>query len=215
VARDAFRLKLGHVESCGAMVDLSERVVGLVGPHPNVREIRLVGSRAAGQARPASDWDFRVDVDHFGPVASALPDLLRPLEPLAQQWDRLSDEQCWMLILHGPVKVDVIFPHVPHVHEPPWEPSPDNLEPLDAHFWDWTLWLHGKEAGAEYELISKELAKLYDHLLKPLGLRSAPTSVAGAVAAYRTARDDAEERFGQKVPRGLESEVAPAVLRIR
>jgi hypothetical protein len=197
------------------MEDLAELVVGLVGSHPNVREVRLVGSRDTAHARLESDWDFRVEVDDFVSVASALPDLVRSLEPLAQQWDRLSDEQCWMLILRGPVKVDVIFPEVPHVHEAPWEPGRANLSALDAHFWDWTLWLHGKAAGGKNELISKELAKLHDHLLKPMGVESAPISVPGAVAAYRSARDDAEDRFGQKVPRRLESEVAPTVLQNR
>jgi len=68
-----------------------------------VRSIELVGSRATGEARPESDWDFRVEARDFDAVAAALPALLAPLEPLAQQWDRLSDEQCWMLILRGPV----------------------------------------------------------------------------------------------------------------
>ena len=111
-----------------------------------------MGSRATGRAGPDSDWDFRVATRDFATVAAALPSLLAPLEPLAQQWDRLSDEQCWMLILRGPVKVDLIFPEEPHVHEPSWVPSAENLGAIDAHLWDWLLWLRGKERSAKEEL---------------------------------------------------------------
>jgi predicted nucleotidyltransferase len=193
------------------MSDLEREVIDLVGAHPQVREIRLVGSRATGNPRPESDWDFRVEVYDFSAVAVALPDLLRPLKPVAEQWDRLSDEQCWMLIVPGPTKVDVIFPEERHDHEPPWEPNRENLVALDAHFWDWTLWLHGKAAGGKSELISTELEKLSDHLLKPLGVQRTPKTLAEAVTSYRTARDAAEQRFNCSVPRELESEVAPTL----
>jgi hypothetical protein len=173
-----------------------------------VRSIELVGSRATGRARPDSDWDFRVEARDFGTVAAALPGLLAPLRPLAAQWDRLSDEQCWMLILRGPVKVDLIFPEEPHVHEPPWEPSAENLEAIDAHLWDWLLWLHSKK---DSELVAAELEKLFVHLLRPLGVTRAPSSVAEAVELYRPAREAAAARLGCAVSPALEAEVARAL----
>jgi hypothetical protein len=93
-----------------------------------------------------------------------------------------------MLIVPGPTKVDVIFPEERHEHEPPWEPNRENLVALDAHFWDWTLWLHGTAAGGKSELISTELEKLSGHLLKPLGVQRTPKTLAEAVTSYRTAR---------------------------
>jgi len=176
-----------------------------------VRSIELVGSRATGQARPDSDWDFRVEARDFGAVAAALPELLAPLEPLAEQWDRLSDEQCWMLILRGPVKVDLIFPEEPHVHEPPWVPTAENLGAIDAHLWDWLLWLWAKERAGKDELVATELEKLFVHLLRPLGVERVPSSVADAVELYRPARDAVAEQLGCTVSRELEAEVARAL----
>jgi hypothetical protein len=176
-----------------------------------VRSIALVGSRATGHARPDSDWDFRVEARDFDAVATALPSLLAPLEPLAQQWDRLSDEQCWMLILRGPVKVDLIFPEEPHAHEPPWVPAAENLDAIDAHLWDWLLWLRGKERPGKEELVAAELEKLFVHLLQPLDVERVPSSVAEAVELYRPARDAAAARLGCVIPPALETEVARAL----
>ena len=89
---------------------LADRVIASVAPHPAIRSIRLVGSRAEGRATEFSDWDFRVQANDFAAAVKALPHLLVPLRPLAQQWDRLSPEWCWMLVLSGPAKVDLIFP---------------------------------------------------------------------------------------------------------
>ncbi|MDQ3778851.1 MAG: hypothetical protein M3310_08340, partial [Actinomycetota bacterium] len=170
----------------------------------------LVGSRAEGRASDLSDWDFVVHANDFAVVAEALPDLLAPLHPLAQQWDRLSREYCWMLILPGPVKVDLIFPDEPHTHEPPWEPSRENLDAIEAHFWDWMLWLRGKEAGGKADLVQSELDKLFDHLLSPLGAAHRPSSIVEAIAVYRGARRRAAQRLGADVGRELERAVTPA-----
>jgi predicted nucleotidyltransferase len=192
---------------------LADRVIALVARHLEVRRIRIAGSRATGQARPDSDWDFVVEARDFDAVAAALPELLAPLEPLAEQWDRLSDEQCWMLILRGPVKVDLIFPEEPHVHEPPWVPSAENLDAIDAHLWDWLLWLQPKEASGKRELVAAELEKLFVHLLQPLGVDRVPSSVADAVELYRPARDALAARLGCVISPALETEVAPALAR--
>ena len=112
-----------------------------------------------------------------------------------------------MLILRGPAKVDLIFPSERHEHEPPWEPAAENLEALDAHFWDWMLWLWSKDTSGKSDLVAGELRKLFDHLLGPLGVERPPSSIAEAISAYRGARDRAEQRLGNAVSRELETEV--------
>jgi len=178
---------------------------------PAIRGVELVGSRAEGRAHDQSDWDFIVRTDDFASVAAALPGLLAPFEPLAAQWDRLSDTECFMLILPGPVKVDLIFPDQPHQPEPPWQPTRENLVGIDRHFWDWTLWLAGKEAGGKRESLSAELEKLFQHLLAPLGAEAPPTSVADAVSTYLRLRDALERRFEVEVPRVLERAALPSL----
>ena len=192
-------------------MSLAETVVAAVSPHPAVESIELVGSRAEGRATQWSDWDFAVRARDFDALAPALPGLLEPLEPLVQQWDRLSETYCWMLILRGPAKVDLIFPDEPYEKQGPWEPGPETLAGIDDHFWDWMLWLRGKEAGGKDELVVAELQKLFGHLLAPLGVEAAPSSIADAVAAYRSARDRAERRFGVTVSRDVENAAMPAV----
>lgn len=137
--------------------------------------------------------------------------MLAPLEPLAEQWDRLSDTWCWMLVLRGPVKVDLIFPEEPHEKEGPWVAGPETLAGIDGHFWDWMLWLRGKEVAGKEELVAGELEKLHGHLLGPLGAQATPSSVADAVVKYRAGRDRAEARFGRTVSRELERAVAPSL----
>jgi hypothetical protein len=191
---------------------LDRQVTSAIGRHPAVRSIGLVGSRAEGRATEYSDWDFVVTTDDFPALARDLPELSAALAPIAVQWDRLSPHQCWMLVLPGPTKVDLIFPDEPHVLEPPWAPTRENLAAIDRHFWDWALWLRSKEESGRRDLLAAELAKLFRHLLGPLGATTGPGSVAGAVAAYRDARAAAERRFGCEVPRELEAAVAGFVL---
>jgi predicted nucleotidyltransferase len=192
-------------------MSLAETVVSAVSPHPAIASIELVGSRAEGRATRWSDWDFVVRAHDFAAVADALPALLRPLEPLVQQWDRLSDQYCWMLILRGPEKVDLIFPDEPYGKEGPWRPGPDTLAGIDDHFWDWMLWLRGKEAAGKEELVASELEKLFGHLLARLGVDAPPSSIAEAVESYLAARDRAERRFGRAVSRAVELAVAPSL----
>jgi hypothetical protein len=173
-----------------------------------------VGSRAAGTAVPLSDWDFRVETDDFAAVAVDLPNLTSVLEPLAQQWDRLSTHQCYMLILAGPAKVDLLFLDQAHQPKPPWEPSAQSLTRIDQHFWDWALWLAAKQQAGKNELVLSELAKMAHHLLLPMGVREVPASVDAAVMSYRGARDRLESRYRVSVPRLLECE-ASRVLPVR
>jgi hypothetical protein len=192
---------------------LDQRVISAVGRHPAVRSISLAGSRAEGRATERSDWDFVLTADDFPALAGDLPDLCAPLAPIAMQWDRLSPHQCWMLMLGGPTKIDLLFPDEPHELEPPWEPTRENLAGIDDHFWDWVLWLRSKEAAGKREQTDAELEKLFRHLLGPLGATTKPGSVAEAVAVYRDARATAERRLDYEVPRELEAAVADAVAR--
>jgi hypothetical protein len=191
--------------------DLAASVASVLLPHPNVRAVELVGSRATGSPTSLSDWDFEVETDAFDAVARALPELVTPLDPLAQQWDRISDYPCYMLMLSGPVKVDLIFPGEPYESLPPWTVTPDTLDGIDQHFWDWILWLASKREKGQDELVGRELAKMRDHLLGPLGVDRVPSSIEAAVERYRSARDEREREFGVEVSRRREREVLRVV----
>jgi hypothetical protein len=186
--------------------DLGPRVSEVLCVHPAVRSVRLVGSRARGTATPHSDWDFQVETEDFPAVAAGLPELVRPLEPLARLWDPLSRHQLHALVLPGPVKVDLLF-DVPHEVAQPWRPGAGALPFIDAHFWDWLLWLIGKRHRGQPRLVGDELAKMHRHLLGPLGVDAVPATLEEAAGGYLAARDRAERRFGVRVPRRLQEEV--------
>jgi hypothetical protein len=191
--------------------DLTGSVKAVLLPHPHVRSVELVGSRVTGSATSLSDWDFEVKTDDFGAVARAIPGLVSPLDPLAQQWDRISDYPCYMLMLKGPAKVDLIFPGEPYESLPPWTVGVETLDPIDQHFWDWILWLASKREKGKDDLIRRELEKMSEHLLRPLGVDAAPGSIEAALEGYRRARDEREREFGREVSRRREREVLPAV----
>jgi hypothetical protein len=191
--------------------DLTGSVKAVLLPHPHVRLVELVGSRVTGSATSLSDWDFEVKTDDFGAVARAIPGLVSPLDPLAQQWDRISDYPCYMLMLKGPVKVDLIFPGEPYESLPPWTVSVETLDAIDQHFWDWILWLASKREKGKDELVRRELEKMSAHLLRPLGARAVPDSIDAALEGYRVARDEREREFGVEISRRREREVLPAI----
>jgi hypothetical protein len=193
------------------MADIAASIESVLLPHPAVRGVELVGSRADGSPTPLSDWDFIVVTDRFDDVARALPSLVTPLDPLAQQWDRISDYPCYMLMLSGPVKVDLIFPGEPYESLPPWTVTPDTLDRIDQHFWDWILWLASKREKGQDDLVRSELLKMHDHLLGPLGMDRVPRSIEATVERYRSARDERERAFGVEVSRRREREVLPVV----
>ncbi len=189
------------------MDDIPSSVEAALVGHPHVRGVELVGSRATGSASRLSDWDFVVVTDDFDAVARALPEMVAGLEPIAQQWDRISAYPCYMLMVAGPVKVDLIFPDEPFESLPPWTVEAETLDGIDQHFWDWILWLASKREKGEDELVRRELVKMQDHLLGPLGVEPAPGSIEGALAAYRSARDEREHGLGIRVSRRREQEV--------
>ena len=191
--------------------DLERRVRDALTRRPHVRGVELVGSRARGTASPLSDWDFVIETDDFDEVARDLPRAVAGLEPIAQQWDRISDYPCYMLMLTGPVKVDLIFPGEPYTSLPPWTVSAETLEGIDQHVWDWVLWLASKREKGEEELVRRELGKMFDHLLEPMGAGEVPRSIPQAVTAYRGLRDRLEAEIGVLVTRVREREVLPVV----
>ena len=189
--------------------EIERRLSELLLAHEAVRSVRLVGSRAGGRATALSDVDLLVDAD----LAELEPDLaavVAPLEPLAAQWDRLSEEASYfMLMLLGGIKVDLVF-DVPPTLEPPWQATAAALPAIDAHFWDWILWLGGKQLGGHDELVASMLGGImFEHLLGPLGVSRPPRTIGEAVRAYLAARDAREAEFGVTVGRALQTAVLP------
>jgi hypothetical protein len=186
--------------------DVPSRVRAALAQHPSVREVRLAGSRATGCALPLSDWDFEIDSPDPRAVVDALPLLVQPLEPIVAQFDRLAYTTNYMLLLHGPVKIDLIFPDLPWPKLPPWEVSRDTLPDIDGHFWDWILWLASKvEKNAD--AVPDQFDLMSRHLLAPLGAKSVPASVEDAIQLYRDARAMRENDFGIELQRDAEHEV--------
>ena len=175
--------------------------------------VRLTGSRAAGHEHDLSDWDFLVETDDFGSVSESLSMLVAPLQPLAQQWDPYASHACYMLMLRGPTKVDLIFPAQRREWSPAWRPSAQTLPAIDRHFWDWILWLEQKRRSGREDVLATSLGHMHGLMLGPMGADSQPTSVGEAVEVYRELRDELERRFEVTVSRELEDEVGPAVLR--
>lgn len=192
------------------VVDLPAQVMSMLRRHPSVRDVVLSGSRKRGEPTLLSDWDFEVEVEDLDRFVRDLPELVRRLNPLGQQWDGLSPIWCYQFLLPGPTKVDVLVDR-PHTPEGPWQPNAQNLKEIDHHFWDWTLWLAGKALRGREQFVAEELAKMSGHLLGPLGVEEVPLDIPTALRSYLTARSDAESRFGIGVDRRIETEVRRAL----
>jgi hypothetical protein len=128
---------------------------------------------------------------------------MQALDPLAGQWDRLSRRAVYMLILPGAIKVDLFPDHRSREIAPSWCPGPSNLVDIDAHFWDWILWLGSKQLARRTSLLHDELRKLHRHLLAPLGAPVALGSLQEAVQQYQGLRAIAERVHGATVDRRL------------
>jgi predicted nucleotidyltransferase len=177
-------------------------------PHPAVDSVLLAGSRAYGEETPLSDWDFQVETSDFDGLGRALPELVDPLEPLSRQWDRLSPHPTYMLMLRGPLKLDLLFLGMVNDPRPPWIATQDTLRAIDDHFWDWVLWLASKDRrGGREALVREQQTLLHVHLLGPLGVTGVPEGVEEAVHAYLAARERAERVFSVRVERALGEEV--------
>ena len=187
-------------------MDVVTQVTAALEKHPAIRAVRLVGSRQHGAAGALSDWDFEVDAVDFAAVAADLPALVSPLRPLAQQWDRLSRQQTYMLMLRGAIKVDLLFDRE-HELDPPWKVTAETLEAIDHHFWDWILWLAPKHSAGKHELVAQELVKMSAHLLRPMGVEETPDTLETAITLYTAALRKLEGRLGVAVSQELEREI--------
>lgn len=192
-------------------MDLVAEVTEPLNVHPAIKEVRLVGSRQSGTAGDLSDWDFHLDVTDFAAVARDLPALASRLRPLAQQWDPLSPHACYMLMLPGAVRVDLIFADQPHEPRPPWEVSADTIRAIDRHFWDWIRWLAQKHTKGAHDFVEQSFILMSSHLLRPMGIESVPTTIESAVSLYLEARREQENRLGVDVSEELGSEVRQAL----
>lgn len=191
-------------------VVLPDDVMRVLNSGAGIQRVELTGSRARGRATRLSDWDFRVVTADFASVRDAMPRVVAPLTPIVAQWDRLSRTWCYMLILPGPAKVDLIFSQR-HAALPPWQPGASTLRGIDDHFWDWTLWLRSKQLAGRYALVQAELGKLHDHLLRPLGVGKPPGTIDLAITWYQAARDQWEQRLGMRIARAAEEAVTQAL----
>jgi hypothetical protein len=167
-------------------------------PHPAIHNVRLVGSRERAEEGPLSDWDFAVDAADPRAAAAAVPQLVESLEPLAAQWDRLAESSCFMLMLPGPAKVDLLL-DLPHSPEPPWFVDATTLPAIDQHFWDWLLWIASKDVQDRSSVVHAELVKMGHHLLRPMGEAAIPEDVESAGKQYRRARADHEKEGWQLI----------------
>lgn len=178
----------------------------LIRKHPAVSQVTLTGSRQRGDATEWSDWDFLVETTDFEAVSIALPSLTESLNALIHLWDPLSRHAIYMMILKGPVKIDLIFDR-PHPQEPPWTVSIDTIRLINSHFWDWILWIASKEASGKKDMSIKEFEKMYDYLLTPLGCSRSPGCVEEAVRAYLAAFRRQKSLLNIEVDQAVEIEV--------
>ena len=88
-----------------------------------------------------------------------------------------------------------------------------SLPEIDAHFWDWTLWLGSKALRGESRLVADELDKIYRFLLAPVGVAVAPASLDEAVASYLRARQVAADSLRVGVRPELGRQVSEALRR--
>jgi hypothetical protein len=193
-------------------MDIGAETPRLLTHHAHVQAASLAGSRAAGTAHDFSDWDFVVEADDFDAVAQDLPRLVKPLRPIAQEWDRYADHACFMLMLAGAVKIDLIFPDQPQAWESAWQPSGDNLEAIDRHFWDWIVYVEQKQTGGHHEQVTTLLHDMHTLMLKPMGAAEPPTSISDAVEYYTLARHRLEHHYRVTVPRDLDDDVRPVLM---
>ena len=189
-----------------------EAVHEIVRAVPGVRGVELAGSGAAGDRTPLSDWDFELDVEDEG-VLDALERALQRLPALASFWDPLSARANLIVIMDGPIKVDVIVADLRNPHPVSrWTVTADTLPRIDDHFWDWTLWLGAKQLRGLADLVGTELDKMWDALLEPMGARRPPRSIAEAVGAYTVARGERERELGVRLDHHLEHQVRGALV---
>jgi hypothetical protein len=161
-------------------VDVEHRVRSVLSGMPSW-QVSLVGSRARHDATPPSDWDFQIDAPDCTDLVASLPAVVREFGPLAAFWDPLSQRSVYMIVLSGPVKIDLFPCHEVRRPAPRWKPTATNLTDIDDQLWDWTLWLGGKSLRNQSPLVLSELNKMFDLLLASLGVDEVPEAISDAI----------------------------------
>jgi hypothetical protein len=180
--------------------DPSEAIRTALMTDPRVLSVELVGSRAAGMATVLSDWDYRISSTEPGAVATQLPLLVAELRPLARLWDPLATSPVFMVVLAGAVKADLLPGARPNPTTAAGGRTPrPELHDIDAHFWDWNLWLGAKRLRGQDTLVRAELGKMWRHLLRPLGAAGPPATQQQAIILYLGLRPKREQQLGQAV----------------
>jgi predicted nucleotidyltransferase len=177
-----------------------------------VASVALGGSRERGRATELSDWDLYLAGDPVRMTAE-IPAIVASFRPLAAFWEPLSEDAGYMVVLDGPAKVDVFPVGARRRVQPRWVVSAGTLCRIDAHFWDWSLWLGGKTLRDERELVASELIKMHDFLLEPMGVAAAPTTLDEARAEYLRARASAMGALGVFIDPELGRQVSKALQR--
>jgi hypothetical protein len=176
--------------------------------------VTVGGSRARGRATELSDWDLYLEGNPEAMMVQ-VPEVIASFGPLAAFWEPLAEEAGYMVVLDGPIKVDVFPTGGRRRIQPPWVLSAETLVGIDAHFWDWSLWLGGKSLRGERELVANELMKMHDFLLGPIGVATAPTTLGEALAVYLRARASAIHELGVFVDPELGRQVSGVLRRHR
>ena len=193
-----------------AVVELRDRVAQL-----RDVEIRLDGSSATGSRTELSDWDFDIRLPAETSVEALVP-AAENGDALAVFWDPLSRRANLIVLLDGPVKVDLIAADRPNpALIERWEVTATTLTRLDAHFWDWTLWLGAKHLRGLTQLVHDHLDHMHDAILVPLGVpESKPIpDIASAVAVFIATRDARAAELGVAVDGRLQHQVVAALRR--
>jgi hypothetical protein len=180
----------------------------------SVTSVTLGGSRELDRATELSDWDLSLEGDPEAMMVH-VPDVIASFGPLAAFWEPLAEEAGYMVVMNGPIKVDVFPTGARRRIQPPWVLSAETLVRIDGHFWDWSLWLGGKSLRGERDLVANQLMKMHDFLLAPLGVAVAPTTLDEAVAVYLRARVSAIDELGVFVDPELGRQVSDALQRYR
>jgi predicted nucleotidyltransferase len=195
------------------MEDLVGLAIALVADHPAVDRIELAGSRSRGTHEELSDWDFAVTTSDFAAVAADLPALVAPLEPLGEQWEPMGHFPVYQVLLRGPTKLEYLFLDYSQEAAPPVTPGSETLLAINNHFWDWLWWITTKASIGRDDLVAEHLRQLHEHLLRPMGVETAPATIDAAINEFVARRDILERTYNVSVPRALETEVRAGIRR--
>jgi hypothetical protein len=180
---------------------------------PGITSVAVAGSRRTGNPTALSDWDFHVAVEDAMDLDDFLDQVAR-VPALAVFWDPLSARANLIVLVDGPIKVDLIISGRANPHPiDRWRVNTESLPRIDAHFWDWILWLGSKQLHGKSGLVHEELGKMSRCLLRPMGVAQDVDGLAEAVDVYMAARELQERELDVQVDRRLERQVRTALNR--